>query len=126
MAQAPRNDSPALQPTCAERAISWGYVAVISVLALGIIFGTLLVLTQHYDLNWGPFADQMKHVISYLGDYIAVPLEVCLGAFIPLVVLGIGVKCAAKPPKERQNPYLQGTSVFAHDNYPNKEIEAHI
>ena len=90
---------------CSEKVKDGAYGTAVTLVALAVIFGALVLVTQHYGLNWGPLNDPMKQFIQLLGKYTFVPLAASSGLLALLIVVGIVWKCPIpKPPKKEKEP----------------------
>ncbi len=71
------------------------YGAAVTLVALAVIFGALVLITQDYGLNWGPLNDSIQQCIQHLGQYSFVPLAASCGLLLTLGCGGIiWKKCA--------------------------------
>ena len=72
------------------------YGIAVTLVALGVIFGVLVLIAQRHDLNWGAF----NPVVESLGKYSYVPL-VTSGSLLLVLIAGgiIWKKCSAEETK---------------------------
>ena len=88
---------------CSEKVKTGAYATAVTLVALGVIFGVLVLVTQHYSLNWGPLNYPVRQVIAYLGEYTFVPLAASSILLAFLIVVGAVWKCPSpQPPKEEE------------------------
>ncbi len=106
------NSSNPHNQCCSEKVKDGAYGTAVTLVALAVIFGALVLLTQHYGLNWGPLNDPMKQVIAFLGNYTFVPLAASSGLLALLIVVGAVWKCPSPQAPEEQEPTPPPGSVF--------------
>ncbi|MFC2049469.1 hypothetical protein ACFLR2_02200 [Chlamydiota bacterium] len=95
------------------------YATTVTLVALAVILGALIVVTQHYGLHLGPLKGPMQQVTEFLGQYTLIPLAASGGLLMALVVVGIIWKCSDPAPRARVETRLdQPSSVTLGKPYP--------
>lgn len=79
------------------------YASAVCLAALAVIFGVLILITQHCNLHLGLLDDAMQKVIAYLGKYSFVPIAVSGGIWVLLVSVGIFKGCTQKASLEEDS-----------------------
>lgn len=94
-------DAPTEPTCCASHNVQAGvYAAAVTLVALAVIFGALVVFKQYCGLHLGLLDDPMKEVIEFLGKYSFVPLVASIGIWAILVGVGIWKGCTKQSPSE--------------------------
>lgn len=89
-------------PCCSEKVKNGIYGTTVTLVALAVIFGALVLITQHFGINWGHLNGPMQQFIELLGKYTFVPLAATSGLLALLLVVGIVWKCPSHQPPSKE------------------------
>lgn len=78
---------------CDSQEIKKGvYGTAVTLVALAVIFGALILITEHCGLNWGSLNEPIQNLVRSLGQYTFVPLVTSTSLLVVLIVGGIFCK----------------------------------
>lgn len=96
------------------------YTTAVTVVALAVIFGVLVLLTQYCSLHLGCLDGTMKKIVDFLGEYSFIPLAASSGIWTILVGAGIYKGCSEQPPQDGPHIVLSDPS----EDNPGDKLES--